>query len=46
MKYEMDSLEATNASTANNWPAQTLEWMGLRLAHACGSFSILVEKAS
>jgi hypothetical protein len=41
VKYKMDPRKATNASTANNWPAQTLEWMGLLPALGACAWVIL-----
>jgi hypothetical protein len=41
VKFKMDSLEAANASTANNWSAQTFEWMGLLPALGACAWVIL-----
>jgi hypothetical protein len=41
VKYKADALEAANASTANNWSAQALEWMGLLPALGACAWVIL-----
>ena len=41
MKYKLDSLEAANASTATDWSAQTLEWVGLLPALGACAWVIL-----
>jgi hypothetical protein len=41
VKYEMDPRKAANVSTANDWSARALEWMGLLPALGACAWVIL-----
>jgi hypothetical protein len=41
VKYKLDSLETVKASTATDWSAQTLEWVGLLPALGACAWVIL-----